>query len=171
MCLWDKARVNAVGHSPRKQWSQSNAGASYNSSVFTKTPPACFHRQVTVTSCSLSLWNLKQRKERRRRRKKKKQQHWILIWWVPLFQRQFNETLTCARSPKCFFCDIVDRITNAPLCHVFQSCERTQEKAEKQSSLRDLITVLFSQRPKQNRKVNQAVGAWRLIYETKVHEI
>lgn len=27
----------------------------YHSSVFTKTPPACFHRQVTITSCSLSL--------------------------------------------------------------------------------------------------------------------
>ena len=52
MCCWDNARVNTVGYSSRKQWSQSSAGAFYNSSVCSKSPPACFHRQLTVTSCS-----------------------------------------------------------------------------------------------------------------------
>lgn len=63
-----KARVNTVGYSPWKQWSQSSAGAFYDSSVFTETPPACFHRQLTVTSCSLSLSNMTQRQGRERSR-------------------------------------------------------------------------------------------------------
>lgn len=59
MCLRDKARVSTVGQSPWNQCSQSSAGAFYNSSVFTKTPPACV--EVTEASCALSPWNLSKR--------------------------------------------------------------------------------------------------------------
>lgn len=167
MYLWDKARVNAVGYSSRKQWSQSNAGAFSNSSVFTETPPACFYRQVTVTSCSLYLWDLMQRRGRNLK--------------CNCFLCVSSNSIKCLpmSETQCFLCDILDRITNASLCcasfsflfFFFSKLPQNTRKSRKQSSLGDLITVLFSPRPKQNRKVNQAVEAWRLIYETKVHEI
>lgn len=53
----------------------------------------------------------------------------------------------------------------------FSKLPENTGRGRKQSRRRDLVTVLFSLRPRQNRKVNQAVGAWQLIYETKVHEI
>lgn len=125
--VWEKARVGTLGHSPRNQWSQSSAGAFYNSSVFTKTPPACFHRHVAVTSCSVCL------KPKAKKCRGKKYLDYS-------FMRPF---VSAATQPSAhlrqkhnifiyffFFCDIVYRITNASLCCVFQSWERTQEKAE-----------------------------------------
>ena len=166
MCFARRGKSQRSGPLSSKTMISIKCRCFVNSSVFTKTPPACFHRQVTVTSCSISLWNLKQRKEEKKA---------TLKAWISFVSAAIRRNAYLCRRYEFFFflCDVVGRITNASLCHVFQSYERTQgkKKSRKQSSRRDLITVLFSQRPRQNRKVNQAVGAWRLIYETKVHEI
>lgn len=81
-----------------------------------KTPPACSQRRVAATSCCLSLRNLKPR-----RRMKK-----LDCGVVGLFVSAVTQPVT----ERTLFSGVVGRITNAPLCHVFQSCERAQGKAE-----------------------------------------
>lgn len=63
MCFARRGKSQRSGPLSSKTMISIKCRCFVNSSVFTKTPPACFHRQVTVTSCSISLWNLKQRKE------------------------------------------------------------------------------------------------------------
>lgn len=77
------------------------------------------------TSCSLSLWNLKQRKKKMN--KKTTGLHYCASFcfsgdstkYLPAFEAQH------------FLCDVVNRITNTSLCHVFQSIAQELKKKQK----------------------------------------
>lgn len=164
MCLWDKARVNTVGRSPPKQWSQSSAGAFYNSSVFTKTPPDCFHRQENQLF-SFAL------KPLAKKGKKRQQNNWIALSCVLFVSAAIQQNTYLRPKHNTFFAILSTELQTLLFVMFFKALRKNTRKSRKQSSLCDLITVLFSLRPRQNRKVNQAEGSWRLIYEAKVHEI
>jgi len=138
--------------------------------------PKCFHQNpsslCSQTSHCNQLVSFSRKSEAEKKNRKKTNNNPGCDFHVLFcFSRNSAKRSIPASEARHFLCDTVGGITNASLLLCFSKRWENTIKSRKQSSLSDLITVLFSPRPRQNRKVNQAVGAWRLIYETKVHEI